>query len=118
MARRPPPVLVWVLLGLRPVTASADGPGELTLGIEVDRCTPPQGDPALAPAVAAAIGVDDAWAVLASAFDAEHALDPPQQDAPQTLHVTGLALGAEYSLDVLDVRPYLDVLVGALVERE
>jgi len=55
--------------------------------------------------------------VVISGFVASYGADPQQLDAPDPLHVTGVAAGLGYALDVLEVTPFLDFQLGTLIEE-
>lgn len=86
--------------------------GEIVVGAHADRSTPPRGETSWANGAWAELGLGDTWAVLISVFVASHELEPPE-----TLHVTGVSAGFRYTIDVLEVMPFLDFGAGALIER-
>jgi hypothetical protein len=104
----------WVALAVAAPGVAAAEPGLVTIGGEAGQCRPPAGESAWFGGGSASLGLDDTWSLALSAFQVRHAAGSTQE--ADSL-VTGLAAGVETALDVSPVRPFLELLAGALVER-
>jgi hypothetical protein len=99
--------------------AGAAGWGGIAAGAFAAWADPPRGSSAWATGGWASLRLNDAFALVASGFVADHALEKRQPTDPGTLRATGFGAGLSYALDVVSpIVPFLELQVGELILRD